>query len=44
MIGFGGFMDSLNRQRKDYVMVEKLEIQWTFCETPCKGIYVQFDT
>jgi hypothetical protein len=37
-------MDSLNRQRKDCVEVEKLEIQRTFCETPCKGIYVLFDT
>jgi hypothetical protein len=27
MIGSGGFMDSLNRQRKDCVQVEKLEIQ-----------------
>jgi hypothetical protein len=28
----------LNRQRKDSVMVEKLEIQRTYVEIPCKAL------
>jgi hypothetical protein len=31
-------MDGLNRQRKDSVQVEKLEIQRTYSETPCKAL------
>jgi hypothetical protein len=45
MIGSGSFIDNLNRQRKDYVEVEKLQIQGTFfVKLIVKGIYVQFDT
>ena len=33
-----GFVDSLNRQRKDSVMVKKLEIHKTYVEIPCKAL------
>jgi hypothetical protein len=33
-----GFVDSLNRQRKDSVKVENLEIQKTYVEIPCKAL------
>jgi len=40
-----GFVDSLNRQRKDSVLGGKIgDPEDLFCETPCKGIYVLFDT
>ena len=38
MIGSIGFMGGLNKQRKDYVLVEKLEIQRTYSKTPCKAL------
>jgi hypothetical protein len=40
----GGFVDSLNRQRKDSVRSKNWRSRGLICETPCKGIYVLFDT